>query len=85
MIKEIETTKLMTSVEKDGKVVGLYFESELPPLEMLYQEYGKKNVNTMEIKLKNYVSILSDKELRRRGIWGIDGCAVPQDGDGEHE
>lgn len=83
MIKEIETTKLMTYAEKDGKVAALYFEHELPPLESLYHRYGKENVHTLEIKLKSYVSVLTGNELRRRGIWGIDGGAIPKNGVGE--
>ncbi len=79
MIKEIEITRLLTSVEKDGKVARLYFESELPPLEVLYAEYGKMNVHTMEIKLKSYINVLSEREIRRRGIWSIDSGTVPQD------
>lgn len=66
MKKEIETVKLITSVEKDGKVVGLYFEKELPLMEYLYRKYGKENVHTKEIKLKSYITVFSDKELRRR-------------------
>lgn len=66
MIKEFEITKLLTSVEHYGKIVGLYFEHELPPLPYLYRKYGKENIHTREIKLKSFVEVLTDKDLRRR-------------------
>lgn len=66
MLKEFETTKLLTSVEQNGKVVGLYFEHELPSLPYLYRTYGKENVHTQEIKLKTVFDVLSDREFRRR-------------------
>lgn len=66
MIKEIETTKLLTSVEKNGKVVELYFENELPPLTYLYHKYGRVNVHTNELKMKSFIYVVSDREFRRR-------------------
>lgn len=65
MIKEIVTTKLLTSIEHDGKIVGLFFEHELPLLEYLYKKYGKENVHTNAIKTKDVVYVMSDKEWRR--------------------
>lgn len=76
MIKEIETTKLLTIVEQDGKIVGLYFEHELPPLRLLYDKYGKKNVRTTSIKTKRYITVLSDDEYRRRVVRSIDNKAI---------
>lgn len=66
MIKEFETTKLLTSVEHNGKIVGLYFEHELPPILSLYHKYGKENVHTREIRLKSFIEVITDKDFRRR-------------------
>lgn len=85
MIKEIEIKRLMTSVEKDGKIAGLYFENELPPLELLYKKYGKSNIHTMQIKLKSHIYVFSQNELRRRGIWVDNDKTVLQDEDGKSQ
>lgn len=62
MIKEVEITTVLVSVEKDGKVIKLYFGREYPSLETLYLKYGKDSVHVEELKSK------------RRMVISVDGC-----------
>lgn len=66
MIREIEIIKLLTSVEKDGKIIRLYYEDELPPVGILYQTFGKENISTKKLKIKKNIEVVSEKELHRR-------------------
>lgn len=50
--KEFETSIPFISVEKNGKIIGLYFEKECPTLYKLYRKYGTKNVTVRELKIK---------------------------------
>jgi hypothetical protein len=68
MIKEVETSIPFISVEKDRKIVHLYYEKECPKLELLYEKYGKKNVNVREIKLKKRIIVTPDENIGRRRV-----------------
>ena len=68
MIKEAEISIPFISVEKDRKIVHLYYEKECPKLELLYEKYGKKNVNVRGIKLKMRTIVTSDENIGRRRV-----------------
>lgn len=65
MIKEVEITTVLVSVEKDEKIIKLYFGRECPPLETLYLKYGKSNVHVEELKSKRRILISVDGSNRR--------------------
>lgn len=65
MIKSIEITKIFVSVEKDRKIVALYFEKDLPPIGVLYQKYGKNNIHFSEIHLKKRIYVPSESEQKK--------------------
>lgn len=64
MIKTIETVKYLTSVEKDGKIMALYFENELPPLGILCNKFGKDNIRISQIRFKKAIYFPSKIEQR---------------------
>lgn len=79
MIKEFETSIPFISVEKNGKIIGLYFEKECPILYKLYRKYGTENVTVRELKIKRYINILPDENYaRRRAQRADDNCRVHQ-------
>lgn len=65
MIKESLRTRLLTSVEKDGKIIGLHWANEMP-LRALINKYGKKNVTTESVVTTSKLAIISDDERCRR-------------------
>lgn len=67
MIKEIEVSTVLVSIEKDGKVIQLYFGRECPPLENLYLKYGKSNIHVEELKSKRRILISAD-DCNRRNV-----------------
>lgn len=68
MIKEAEISIQFISVEKDRKIVHLYYEKECPKLELLYGKYGKENVNVRGVKLKMRTIVTSDENIGRRRV-----------------
>lgn len=68
MIKEAEISIPFIFVEKDGKIIHLYYEEECPKLELLYDKYGKENVNVRGIKLKRRIIVTSDENIGRRRV-----------------
>lgn len=68
MIKEAEISIPFISVEKDGEIIHLYYEEECPKLELLYEKYGKENVNVRGIKLKMRTIVTSDENIGRRRV-----------------
>lgn len=67
MIKEVEVTTVLVSVEKDGKVIKLYLGRECPPLETLYLKYRKSNIHVERLKSKRRILISADDCSRRNG------------------
>ena len=68
MIKEAEISIPFISVEKDREIIHLYYEEECPKLELLYEKYGKENVNVRGIKLKKRAIVTSDENIGRRRV-----------------
>lgn len=68
MIKKAEISIPFIFVEKDGKIIHLYYEEECPKLELLYDKYGKENVNVRGIKLKRRIIVTSDENIGRRRV-----------------
>ena len=69
--------KILLSVEKDGKVIGLHWTNEMSP-RTLIKKYGKKNVTTDSVVTTSKVAIISDDERCRRIGWVYEHQELPE-------
>lgn len=67
MQEKIRTEKKLISIERNGKIVALYFEEELPELELLKEKYGKDcTFHSLPIDIVSTVEVLTGAEVQRQ-------------------